>query len=91
MAEESSEELAWLLRPPDPGHVHLHVRIGEGVELTQEQRSALEALTKAFYEEEVEGFGMRCRPEHCEPRLTNCAIDWCGNYSCELERSFKMM
>jgi hypothetical protein len=88
MAEESSEDLAWLLRPPEPGHMHLYVRFGEGIELTQEQRAALEALTKAFYAEEVEGFASTCRPEHCGV-LKACAADFCRDYSCEVQKTFK--
>jgi hypothetical protein len=88
MAEESSEDLAWLLRPPEPGHIHLHVRVGEGVEFTDEQRAALEALTKAFYEEEVEGFASTCRPEHCGV-VKFCVADFCRDYTCEVQKTFR--
>jgi hypothetical protein len=88
MAEEASGELAWVLRPPEPGHVRVCVSLGEGVELTQEQRAALEALASAFYEEEVAGFGMTCRPEHCGI-LRACAVDFCFDYACEVQKNFK--
>jgi len=33
MAEESSPEVAWLVRPPEAGHVHIAGSIGEDVDL----------------------------------------------------------
>jgi hypothetical protein len=87
MAEESSDDLGWLLQPPEPGRMQIYVRLGEGVELDDKQRAALEALVGDVYDSEVEGFAMlgeRCRPLTCEPRMTTCAADFCGKFACEV-------
>lgn len=89
MAQDSADDRAWLLGPPGPGQVQIHVQVGPDTELNESQRAAVEELVASFYESEVEGYAMvqACRPLHCRPRLTNCARDYCGDFSCEVSRT----
>lgn len=89
MAQEPPEDRTWLLEPPGPGEVRIHVQVGEGAELDESQRAAVEALVSSLYESEVEGYAMAqaCRPLLCKPRITNCAADFCGDFSCEISRT----
>ncbi|HEV7524297.1 MAG TPA: hypothetical protein VGP92_04990 [Acidimicrobiia bacterium] len=86
MAEDSAEDMGWLLEPPEPGRVQIYVRIGEGAELDEAQRAAIEALVGEVFDTEVEGFAgtVRCRPLSCEPRMTSCLADFCGKFSCDV-------
>jgi hypothetical protein len=64
MADQSADAEAprWL-RQPGPGEARFHVAIGPGVELTPEVREALEALTSALQQDEVEGYARKPCPE----------------------------
>ncbi len=86
MADESPEDLGWLQQPPEPGRLQIYVRVGEGAELDEKQRAALEALIGDVYDTEVEGYGAatRCRPLTCEPRMTVCFVDFCGKFACDV-------
>jgi hypothetical protein len=85
MADESADDTRWLLQPPEPGRVQIYVRIGEGAELDESQRAAIETLVGEVFDAEVEGFAVtRCRPLSCEPRSTTCAADYCGKFSCDV-------
>ena len=87
MNQQPDEDRTWLLEPPGPGTVQIHIAVGEGVELVESQRAAIEALVSSFYESEVAGYASavpRCRPLRCEPRTTSCAVDFCGSFSCEV-------
>src|SRR5438046_10703823 len=46
---EPPEDLRWLLEPPAPGEVHLHVAVGEGAQLTPELQEALEQLLSRLH------------------------------------------
>lgn len=94
MAEESSEDRTWLLEPPAATGVHVHVEIGEGAELDESQRDALEALVRAFAVEhegdEVAGL------EFCTTKCwilagwPNCMPEFKAGtttYSCNIARS----
>lgn len=90
MAEkERSEELRWLLQPPAPGTVHIHVDVPEGAELTPEAMTALDALIRALSgpEPEVSGYGtcvLKCGPKYSF--RPTCASDLrCpSGYSCKI-------
>jgi hypothetical protein len=69
------EGLSWLLEPPAPGEVHLHIAIGEGTELTPEVQAALSQLVGAVYQEDVAGFAAGCFPR-C-PDLAGCSDFLC--------------
>lgn len=86
MSDESSDDRSWLLQPPEAGTVRMTVEMGDGVELNDEQRAALDSLVSAFYEGEVSGFALppRCRPFSCEPNRTQCLEDYCGKLTCDI-------
>ena len=86
MGEQSSEDLTWLLEPVGADRVMIHVRIGDDVELDDDQRRALEELVQAFHQREVEGYSARtgCNPLGCD-RFVACAVDTCSGYSCMIE------
>lgn len=48
------DDLRWLLEPPAPGEVHVHVAVGEGTRLGPELRAALEQLLERLHEAESE-------------------------------------
>jgi hypothetical protein len=72
---ESSGESVWVLKPPGPGEVHLHIAVGDGVEMTGEVRQAIERLLDALQQEEVQGFRKGGAPK-C-PELADCTGYWC--------------
>ena len=91
MSDEASEDLTWLLQPPEPGHLQIYIRAGEGTELTDEQRDALETLMGTLYDSEVAGFALNetCRPLSCQV-LVNCMMKACTGYACEVA-SFRIL
>ncbi len=84
----------WLLEPLAPDEVRIHVEAGESVEMSDELRSALDALLTELYASEVEGFalppGGSCDPWYecflrkCQPHVvtTGCFVD----SSCHITR-----
>jgi hypothetical protein len=75
----SADESGWLLEPPQPGTVNLHIQLGDDVELSPAARDALERLIGELNGDEVEGFahGLSCPTvwDDCNPftcNLTNC-------------------
>jgi hypothetical protein len=83
--KKSRGDLRWLLEPPEPGQVHLHLEIGEGTELSPEATEAVEALMRALSEVEVSGYA--CSPFTC-PKQTHapCAmlLNCPKGYSCRI-------
>lgn len=75
MPEENQEpdDPTWLLQPPQAGEIHLHIAVGDEVELSPEARSALETLTNHLQDAEVMGFAQPCG-----------SLDACGGYVCRL-------
>jgi hypothetical protein len=73
--EADSADRSWLLEPLGPNEVRIHVDAGEGVEVSEEARAALDTLLDELYSGEVEGFATfpRC------PSLKQCS-----GYNCEL-------
>lgn len=53
------DNLRWLLTPPAPGEIHLHVDVGREARLTPEVRLALNDLLRTLEGEDVEGFRLR--------------------------------
>jgi hypothetical protein len=93
MADQPSGDLRWLLEPPAPGKVHLHIAVGEGVELSPEVQRAIEGLARALVEPEVAGHALRGCEIVCSPfsSTPNCAkqLDICtGTYSCKITKLF---
>lgn len=77
--DQPVESSDWLLEPPAAGTVHLHVQIGDDVELSPAARDALERLLDELGGDEVSGFSANlncpgvwddCNPFTCN--LTNC-------------------
>ena len=66
---EPPEDLRWLLEPPAPGEVHLHVAVGEGAQLTPELQEALEQLLSRLHETEFE-VSSYCRLITCDSLAT---------------------
>lgn len=71
---EGDANSRWLLEPPAPGEVQLHIAVGEDAQLTPQLRAALDQLVTALYGDEVTGY-TTCYPK-C-PDLTGC-----GDFSC---------
>jgi hypothetical protein len=93
MADESPEERKWLVEPPAAGQVTVLVAAGDGVELNEEQRAALEALLMSLQEsgDEVSGFAGDCNISTCKPREITmpCAmlIGSCTEFSaCQISK-----
>jgi hypothetical protein len=89
MPEEASDERQWLLEPPAAGEVHLHVELGEGAELDEPQRNAVETLITSLYGSEVSGFAFgdcTVNPPGCSP-LRSCGPEYtspCRIHECYL-------
>jgi hypothetical protein len=72
-------DLQWLLSPPAPGEVQIHVAIGEGTELTPEIQQALERLVGAIHGQDVTG---HLFADSCLPKCGD--LSDCGHYNCDL-------
>ena len=71
MSEEQRRE--WVVKPPGAGEVMLQLAVGEGVELTDDQKAALNELLQALEggEAEVVGHSM----------IHDCTLS-CGDLKC---------
>jgi hypothetical protein len=79
VASERENARAWLVEPLDPDAVRIHVEVGDGVELSDELRGALDTLMAELYESEVEGFALNVA---CGS-LRDCAIYVCRLGKCQ--------
>jgi hypothetical protein len=98
VASEQENPRGWLVEPLDPDAVRIHVDVGEGVEVSDEFRGALDTLMSELYENEVEGFAMgvacgslrdctiyTCRLGKCQPLDGSpCFIDM----QCKIQKIF---
>jgi hypothetical protein len=93
MPDETEEDRSWLLEPPAAGDMHVHVELGEGVELDESLREALEGVVRAFYQGEVSGFAGDCsiRPPGCDPywscnpqEVSPCLVRTCILTDCKI-------
>jgi hypothetical protein len=72
---ERAEEARWLLEPPGPGEVHVHVAVGDDARLTPELREALDRVLSLLQTQDVSGFNIdlgscttvSCRLDTCQP------------------------
>ncbi len=70
MAENQGER-QWIVEPPGPGEVSLHMAFGEGVQLTKEQEAAVAELLRTLEAEDAEVTGhARCTQQASCTRLT---------------------
>jgi len=76
MTEKPPEDSTWVVQPPEPRQLQIYIAVGDGVELDEEQRAALEALVRAFEERDVEGFAFGA---DCPTVSTSCTIRPCAN------------
>jgi hypothetical protein len=76
--EPEHEDLRWLLEPPTPGGMHIHIDISPDAEVTPELRTALDQLAQALAaQDEVEGFSKTCTP------YSGCPVRSCNLGACE--------
>lgn len=76
MADEEHEgpsDSNWLLSPPAPGQIHVHIEMGSEVELSPEARAAIETLVSRIQDDEVSGFMQGCK-----------SLDNCTSFHCTL-------
>jgi hypothetical protein len=81
MVDEPAEhDPIWLMEPPEPGEVHVYVKVGEGAELSAGAREALEELIQELQRSETEGFAPL--PPDC-PSFKACMPYSCGLETCQ--------
>jgi hypothetical protein len=73
--EPTAADQAWLVTPPDPHEVSIHV---EAAEVSETVRDALEAFMHDLFLGDVEGRRAACNPE-C-PSLAQCESYQCMPY-----------
>jgi len=93
MAENEGER-QWLVEPPEPGQVSLHMAFGEGVALTPEQEAAVGELLRSLeaVDAEVTGHALAgkctkqstCTKLTCDPVV--CSLK-CGTLTATLTTS----
>ena len=78
-------ERQWIVEPPEPGEVALHLAFGEGVKLTPEQEAAVGELLRTLeaVDADVTGFAKctkqsTCTNLTCDPVVCNLK---CGTLS----------
>ena len=79
---ENEGERRWVVEPPEPGEVALHIAVGEGVKLTPEQEAAVGELLRTLeaVDAEVTGHASgKC------PKLSTCTKLTCDPVSCSLK------
>jgi hypothetical protein len=74
----------WLVEPVGPNQVRVHVDVGEGVEISEEGRAALDRLLDELQASEVEGFAGTF--PHC-PELRACGDFHCVLGKCNLTKA----
>jgi hypothetical protein len=75
---ESQGERQWIVEPPGPGEVSLHMAFGDDVQLTPEQEEALGELLRTLEAGDAEVSGHA----NAKPCPTNCTKLECGNVVC---------
>jgi hypothetical protein len=79
MPPGEERDRSWLVQPIGPEELRVHVDIGEGVEVSDEARAALDVLLEELYADEVAGFAHWC-PDlgACSPRYECLPLGKCG-------------
>ncbi len=80
MTDEQGER-RWIVDPPEPGEIKLHLSFGADVELTPEQETALSALMEALEsrDSEVTAFE-KCKESSCSTK--SCKPVRCSTFTC---------
>jgi len=76
---ENEVDRQWIVEPPVArGEISLHLAVGEGVQLTEEQENAVSALLRTLEaaDPEVSGHAIPC------PKQGSCGTLKCPNMSC---------
>jgi hypothetical protein len=68
----ASEQTGWIIGPPAPGEVTIHIAVDESAELTPELRRAIDGLMQALHQDEVSGYAMTDSPIR---RIRVCDVD----------------
>lgn len=76
MPDEAEGGREWIVEPPEPGEVSLHMALGEGVELTDEQEAALGQLLRTLETRDPEVTGHAALDASCKPLK-------CGGVDCK--------
>jgi hypothetical protein len=84
MPDDDSNTREWVVEPAGPDEVALFVAVGDGVELTAEQETALGALIESLEkcDPEVAGY-INCPSNRCGDVL-DCSHLNCGKVNCSL-------
>ena len=85
MPEDDDGGRQWIVEPPGPGEISLHLAVGEGTALSNEQEAAVGALLRSLEarDPEVSGFAPGCPQygtEHCTS-WTRCGLS-CTSVRC---------
>jgi hypothetical protein len=75
---EASDDLRWLIEPPESGEVRFYIATGEGLEVTDSVRQALDRLMRALQgPTEAQGYAAGQLPPmaSCLPDLTCGALN----------------
>jgi hypothetical protein len=93
--QDPQQDLRWLLEPPAPGAIQLHIAVGEGTELTPEAREAIDNLVRMIQRDDTRGFAagprltmaadcdINCLPlSRCHPEYTCMTKDTCHIIPC---------
>jgi hypothetical protein len=83
--QRSEDEGQWIIEPPEPNEVQLQIVIGEGIEVTDEARRALDALLTVLHTGDVAGYKGSCYPR-C-PDLETCGLACYPYHNCTVLKS----
>ena len=78
MPDEDEAGRRWIVEPPEPGSISLHIAVGEDTELTEEQEAAIGALLGSLEARDPDVMAFA--------GCTQCPdVSWC-NLSCQKVR-----
>jgi hypothetical protein len=74
----AENEREWIVEPPGRGEIAVHIAVGDGVKLTEEQEQAISDLVWSLEaaDTEVTGHGLPC------PKQGNCGKMKCPSFDC---------
>jgi hypothetical protein len=80
---ENQGERQWIVEPPGPGEVSLHMAFGQGVQLTEEQEAAVGELLRTLEAVDAEVTGHELAGK-C-PKQSTCGTLTCKPVDCTLK------
>jgi hypothetical protein len=87
--EEDEAGRRWIVEPPEPGAISLHIAVGEDTELTEEQEAAIGALLGSLEARDPEVMAHApCVPQCPDVSFCNlsCQKVRCGWLNCVLTK-----